>query len=129
MSEHKMIPLIVAAIELHGPMTCEQLAQFVPLSVNAIYRNCKLAVEQKLILCRRVKNGKASGRRLLKFYVCKGLEERRTKAEQARLARARAETAERERERQRLLNFKPFRDEFTTAFYGEYQREAQCQTA
>ena len=124
MSDHKMIPLVLDAIEKHGPMTCEQLAQFVPLSVNAIYRNCKLAVEQKLLKMRRVKNGKATGRRLLKFYSAQSAFDRRAKAEQARLAKARAETEERMRERERLLNFKPFRDPLTAAFYGEYVRAA-----
>jgi len=36
------------------------------------------------------------------------------------------ENAERLR---KASEIKPFRDELTKAFYGEYQREAQCQTA
>lgn len=123
MADHPMISLIVAAIEKHGPMTCEQLVQYIPLTVNAIYRNCKLAVEADFLQCRRVKNGKSSGRRLLKFYVSEGRHERRAQAELERLARARAETELRRIERERLTNFKPFRDELTTALYGEYQRE------
>lgn len=47
-----------------------------------------------------------------------------------RLRAARKASEERRAERERLADtFAPFRDPLTVAFYGEYQREATCQTA
>lgn len=111
MSDHRMIPHILAAIEHYGPMTCDQLAMHISLTTNSIYRNCVHAVEEKYLSIRRVKNGKKTGRRMLKFYRTRKQYVSPDDVPEVFIPQYRVEIV-------------PFRDPLTAAFYGEYQREA-----
>jgi len=52
----------------------------------------------------------------------------KTSHERRRLQSAREETERRRLEMEKMKAFVPFRDPWTAALYGEYQREAACTT-
>jgi predicted transcriptional regulator len=65
--EKPSLKTILAIIEEHGSMQTEQLEQLVDLSKTAIYKACKVAVEEGYLVQRKVKETQGVGRKRCTF--------------------------------------------------------------